>query len=54
MDYGSTYYRTRGDDGSINLNRRNDSALIETGLFCCMVSDAMANYQTLCTNIGEL
>ena len=45
-----TYYRTRGDDGSVHLNRRNDS---ETGLFCCMVPDAMDDTQTVCANIGE-
>ena len=45
-----TYYRTRGDDGSVHLNRRNDS---ETGLFCCVVPDAIDNTQTVCANIGE-
>lgn len=48
-----TYYRNRGYDSSVNLNRRNDSDLIETGLFCCTVPDAMENYQTLCANVGE-
>ena len=47
------YYRTRGDDGSVHLNRRSDSNFIETGLFCCVVPDAMDNYQTVCANIGE-
>ena len=50
---GSTFNRTRGNDGSVNLNHRSDSALIETGLVCCMVPDAMENYRTLCANIGE-
>ena len=53
IGFGNPYYRNRGYDGSVNLNRRNDSDLIETGLFCCMVPDAMENYQTLCANIGE-
>ena len=48
-----TFYRTRGDDGSVNLNRRDDHASVETGLFCCMLPDAMGNYQTLCANIGK-
>ena len=51
--YGYTFYRTRGDDGSVNLNRRSDSHLVETGSFCCVVPDAMENYQTVCANIGN-
>ena len=41
------YYRTRDDDDSIHLNRRNDSSVIESDLFCCVVPDAMDNSQTL-------
>ena len=51
--YYYTYYRTRGDDGSVHLNHRSDSNFIETGLFCCVVPDAMDNSQTVCANIGE-
>ena len=53
---GHTVYRTRGyDDGSVNLNRRNDSDLVsETGLFCCVVPDAKDNNQILCANIGKV
>lgn len=53
LGYYYTYYRTRGDDGSVRLNRRSDSNFIETGLFCCVVPDAMDNSQTVCANIGE-
>jgi hypothetical protein len=48
-----TYYRTRGSDGSIHLSRRNDSSVVETGLFCCVVPDAMDISQTVCAHIGE-
>ena len=48
----TTFYRTRGDNGEVFLNRASG---IEspTGLFCCEVPDATDTNQTLCVNIGE-
>ena len=50
----TSFYRDRGDDGTVNLNRDDDGIII-TGLFCCMVPDAddIIN-QTLCISIGKL
>ena len=48
----TTFSRTRGDDGTVNLNRVND-VMMPTGLFCCVVPDATEVDQTVCANIGE-
>jgi hypothetical protein len=50
----SSFYRNRGDDGTVNLNRLNANVFMPTGLFCCEVPDALNNVQRLCANIGEL
>jgi hypothetical protein len=44
-------YRTRGDDGTVNLNRLS-GVMMPTGLFCCEVPDAAGDTQSLCANIG--
>ena len=46
-----SYYRNRGDDGSVNLNRK-PNITSPTGLFCCKVLDAQEITQTLHANIG--
>ena len=46
------FYRTRGDDGAVNLNCLNANVMMPTGLFCCEVPDAAGNTQHLCANIG--
>ena len=48
-------YRDRGDDGSVNLNWRNDAAMSPNavGLYCCKLPDARGTYHTLCANIGN-
>ena len=55
--YGSTsstaYYRNRGDNGEVSLNRPS-GVESPTGLFCCEVPDATGINQPLCMNIGEL
>ena len=54
---GTTFYRNRGNDGTVNLNQRNvttDNVMIPTGLFCCVVPDANDDMQTVCANICEL
>ena len=50
----ATFYRTRGDDGTVNLNRDNTNVMMPTGQFCCEVPDALNVMQRLCANIGEL
>ena len=50
----TTFYRTRGDDGSVNLNRVSSDVMMPTGLFCCVVPDATDTMRRVCTNIGEL
>ena len=49
----TVFYRSRGDNGEVSLNRPSD---VESpiGLFCCEVPDATNTNQTLCMNIGEL
>ena len=48
----TAFYRTRGDNGEVFLNRPSD---IEspTGQFCCEVPDATDTSQTLCVYIGK-
>lgn len=53
----NTFYRTRGDDGAVNLNHvgstlnRTNSPL---GLFCCQVPDSTNVIQQICAYISEL
>ena len=49
----TTFYRNRGDDGTVNLNRVNDNVMMPTGQFCCMVPDATDAMVTVCVNIGR-
>ena len=53
QDVSTSFYRTRGDDGTVNLNRRNNNIFMPTGLFCCEIPDALDIMQTLCVNISE-
>lgn len=43
---------TRADDGTINLNRAQDSVISPTGLFCCTVPDANDVNQSVCISVG--
>ena len=49
----TTFSRTRGNDGTVNLNRVNANIMMPTGLFCCEVPDANNNDWVLCINIGK-
>ena len=49
----TAFYRNRGDNGEVSLNRPS-GVESPTGLFCCEVADATNTNQTLCVNIGEL
>jgi hypothetical protein len=48
----TSFYRIRGDEGTINLNRLNANVLMPTGLFCCEVPDATDFTRRVCANIG--
>ena len=50
----TSFYRNRGDDGTVNLNRLNANVMMPTGLFCCVVPDVNDDMQTVCANICEL
>ena len=47
-----TFYRNRGDDGTVNLNRLNNNVMTPTGLFCCEVPNASGVIQRVCADIG--
>ena len=49
----TTFYRNRGNDGTVNLNRVSTNVMMPTGLFCCEVPDATDALLTACANIGE-
>ena len=48
----TTFYRNRGDDGTVNLNHRN-IGISPTGLFCCELPDAANINQRLCAYVGK-
>ena len=49
------FYRNRGDNGQVFLNRiTNDIDNITTGRFCCEVPDTTGVNHTLCVLIGNL
>ena len=48
-----TFYRNRGDNGIINLNRINTNIISPTGLFCCEMPDAIGVIYRVCANIGK-
>ena len=48
----TAFYRNRGDNGEVSLNRPSD-VMSPIGQFCCEVPDATDTNQTLCVNIGE-
>ena len=52
LDMATTFYRTRGDDGTVNLNRLNTNVMMPTGLFCCELPDASGVTQRICADIG--
>ena len=50
----TSFYRTRRDNGTVNLNRLNTNVFMPTGLFCCVVPDALNVMQRICAIICEL
>ena len=49
----TTFYRNRGDDGTVNLNRVNADVMMPIGLFCCKVPNATDVLQSVCANISK-
>ena len=47
----TTFYRNRGDDGTVNLNRVSNDVMMPTGQYCCVVPDATGVMQSACVNI---
>ena len=48
-----TFYRNRGDDGTVNLNRLS-GIMMPTGKFCCEIPDSIGVTDRVCANIGKL
>ena len=54
ISIATTFYRNRGEnDGTVNLNKINESITSPTGQFCCEVPDSTNMTQTVCVNISE-
>lgn len=52
-----TFYRNRGDDGTVNLNRLGNTdreTTSPTGLYCCSIPSASGIDQLVCIYVGEL
>ena len=49
----TAFYRYRGDNGEVYLNRPTNVSVSQTGRFCCEVPDATDTNQTLCVIIGK-
>ena len=49
----TTFFRNRGDDGTVNLNRVSDTVVMPTGQYCCEVPDATGVNQMACAIICE-
>ena len=50
----TTFFRSRGDDGTVNLNRVSSDVLMPTGQYCCVVPDAIGVNQRACVMLSEL
>ena len=51
--WGTAFYRSRGNDGTVNLNRVSNDVVMPTGRFCCVVPDTTSQNVTLCVNLGQ-
>ena len=49
----TTFFRDRGDDGTVNLNRVSNDVMMPTGQYCCEVPDATGVNQMACAIICE-
>ena len=50
----TTFYRNRGDDGTVTLNRLNNDVMMLTGKFCCEIPDDTGVDQTACTIVCKI
>jgi hypothetical protein len=50
----SSFYRSRSDNGVINLNRVHTNIIIPVGQFCCQVPDSANVLRNICAYISEL
>ena len=50
----TTFYRNRGDNGTVGLHQVNSNVIMPTGKFCRKVLDATDALQTICTTMSEL
>ena len=49
-----SFYVNRGkNDGTVNLNRLNDS-MVPTGIFCCVIPDALEDTHYLCVRVTSI
>ena len=49
----TTFFRNRGDDRTVNLNRLNSDVMMPTGRFCCMVLDATDVNISTCVTVSK-
>ena len=49
----TTFGRSRGSDGTVNLHRVHNDVMMPTGQFCCVVLDATSTNVIVCANIGQ-
>ena len=49
-----SFYRNRGNDGSVTLNYVDSGTNNYTGKFCCSIPDSNNSLRTLCVNIRKL
>ena len=47
------FFRDRGDDGTVNLNRVSNDVMMPTGQYCCEVPDATGVNRMACAIICE-
>ena len=53
LDNATSFYINRSiNDGTVNLNRLNDS-VTPTGRFCCVLPDALEVDNTICVTVTE-
>ena len=52
---GNSFYRTRGDDGTVRLHRRGIASLSAAmGEYCCEIPNNNGVVQRLCVQFGKL
>ena len=50
----TTFFRTRGTGGRVNLHRVSNDVMMPTGQYCCVVPDATGVDQSACVILCEL